>query len=160
MYGVFLFVQVVFSKGANMSYQKCLKYITILTLVLLVFVCEQTMGSSMDNDATTTLAVTSNTDGDDTGSLPDFDDDGTVGFSDFLIFARVFGSSRGDRKYEARYDLDADGKIGLSDLFIFIQHFGKQVPPSVVAIPDPNFRLLIEARLSLVHRGKRSCAYK
>ncbi|MYD63378.1 MAG: hypothetical protein F4W91_20270 [Gemmatimonadetes bacterium] len=111
-----------------MSYQKCLKYITFLTLVLLVFVCEQTMGSSMDKDATTTLAVTSHTDGEDTASLPDFDDDGTVGVSDFLIFTRVFGSSQGDGKYEARYDLDADGKIGLSDFFIFIQHFGKQVP--------------------------------
>ncbi len=132
-----------------MPYQKCLKYITFLTLVLLVFVCEQTMGSSMDKDATTTLAVTSNTDGDDTASLPDFDGDGTVGLSDFLIFTRVFGSSQGDGKYEARYDLDADGTIGLSDFFIFVQHFGKEVPPSVVAIPDPNLRLLIEAYLSL-----------
>ena len=132
-----------------MSCQKCLKYITFLTLVLLVFVCEQTMGSSMDKDATTTLAVTSHTDGDDTASLPDFDDDGTVGVSDFLIFTRVFGSSQGDGKYEARYDLDADGTIGLSDFFIFVQHFGKEVPPSVVAIPDPNLRLLIEAYLRL-----------
>lgn len=132
-----------------MSYQKCLKYITFLTLVLLVFVCEQTMGSSMDKDATTTLAITSNTDGEDTVSLPDFDGDGTVGVSDFLIFTQVFGSSRGDGKYEVRYDLDADGTIGLSDFFIFIQHFGKEVPPSVVSIPDPNLRLLIETFLSL-----------
>lgn len=129
-----------------MSFKKFL--IPYLTLVLLVFVCEHTMGSSMDSDATTTLAVTSNTDGDDTVSLSDFDDDGTVGFSDFLIFTRVFGSSQGDGRYEARYDLDADGKIGLSDFFIFIQHFGKQVPPRVVAIPDPNLQLLIEALLS------------
>lgn len=128
-----------------MSFKKFL--IPYLT-VLLVFVCAHTMGSSMDSDATTTLAVTSNTDGEDTVSLSDFDDDGTVGTSDFLIFTRVFGSSQGDGKYEARYDLDADGKIGLSDFFIFIQHFGKQVPPRVVAIPDPNLRLLIEALLS------------
>lgn len=108
-----------------MSFKKFL--IPYLT-VLLVFVCAHTMGSSMDSDATTTLAVTSNTDGEDTVSLPDFDDDGTVGTSDFLIFTRVFGSSQGDGRYEVRYDLDADGKIGLSDFFIFIQHFGKQVP--------------------------------
>ena len=72
-------------------------------------------------------------DGDDTASFPDFDDDGTVGVSDFLIFTRVFGSSQGDGKYEARYDLDADGKIGLFDFFIFVQHFGKKVPPSLVS---------------------------
>ncbi len=92
-----------------MSFKKFL--IPYLTLVL-IFVCEQTMSFSMDNDAEY-LRLHPNTDGDDTASLPDFDDDGTVGTSDFLIFTRVFGSSQGDGEYEARYDLDADGNIGL-----------------------------------------------
>ncbi len=50
---------------------------------------------------------------------PDFDGDGTVGFSDFLAFAGSFGSSPGDARYEARFDLDADGSVAFSDFLIF-----------------------------------------
>lgn len=128
-----------------------LSTLSILSLLIhsLSLSAQNTFSLSLDVDsAAGNQAVTSHTDGEDTVSLPDFDDDGTVGVSDFLIFTRVFGSSQGDGKYEARYDLDADGTIGLSDFFIFVQHFGKKVPPSVVSIPDPNLRLLIEGYLS------------
>ena len=43
------------------------------------------------------------------GLKADFDGDGTVGFSDFLQFAGAFGLSRGDARYDARYDLDGNG---------------------------------------------------
>ena len=56
----------------------------------------------------------------------DFDGDGTVGFSDFLQFAGAFGLSRGDARYDARYDLDGNGMIGFGDLLIFAGAFGKQ----------------------------------
>ena len=60
-------------------------------------------------------------------SAADFDGDGAVGFSDFLLFAGAFGLSRGDTGFEARYDLDGDGAVGFSDLLIFAESFGKLV---------------------------------
>ena len=61
---------------------------------------------------------------------PDFDGDGTVGFSDFLAFAGGFGTSQGDSRYEARFDLDGDGTVGFSDFLTFAGAFGSEVPPS------------------------------
>ena len=55
----------------------------------------------------------------------DFDGDGTVGISDFLLFATRFGLSRGDAGYDARFDLDGNGSIGISDFLIFVNAFGK-----------------------------------
>ena len=63
-------------------------------------------------------------------ATPDFDGDGRVGFSDFILFAAVFGSSQGDAGYEARYDLDGDGAIGFGDFLIFAGSFGKDIPSS------------------------------
>ena len=63
-------------------------------------------------------------------SSPDFDGDGTVGFSDFLAFAGQYGARQGDGLYEARYDLDGDGAISFSDFLIFASSYGTQVPPS------------------------------
>lgn len=48
-----------------------------------------------------------------TAPSPDFDGDGTVGFSYFLAFAGSFGSTRGDARYDARFDLD-DVSFGAS----------------------------------------------
>ena len=56
---------------------------------------------------------------------PDFDGDGVVGFSDFVAFAGVFGSQRGDGKYVAAYDLTQDGGIGFDDFLVFASNFGK-----------------------------------
>ena len=58
---------------------------------------------------------------------PDFDGDGRVGFTDFVLFASRFGSTRGDGTYETKYDLDVDGAIGFSDFVIFARDFGKEV---------------------------------
>ena len=58
---------------------------------------------------------------------PDFDGDGMVGFADFVQFAGVFGSSRGDGTYQTKYDLDSDGAIGFSDFVILVNDFGKSV---------------------------------
>ncbi len=55
----------------------------------------------------------------------DFDGDGTVGISDFLLFATRFGLSRGDARYDARFDLDGDGTIGIGDFLLFVDAFGK-----------------------------------
>ena len=85
---------------------------------------------------------------------PDFDGDGTVGFSDFIAFAGGFGTSRGDSRYDARFDLDGDGDVGFSDFLIFAGAFGSEVPPSggggtpsggdeTVNIADDNLRAVI-----------------
>ena len=58
-------------------------------------------------------------------SSSDVDGDGTVGFSDFLLFAGNFGLSQGDAEYDARFDLDGDGAIGLSNFLIFAGSFGQ-----------------------------------
>ena len=60
---------------------------------------------------------------------PDFDGDGTVGFSDLLIFAASFGTGEGDSGFEARFDLNGDGHIGFADLLIFAGAFGTAVQP-------------------------------
>ena len=49
------------------------------------------------------------------GPSPDFDGDGTVGFTDFVQFAGNYGSQEGDGTYDARFDLDGDGNVGFSD---------------------------------------------
>lgn len=56
---------------------------------------------------------------------PDFDGDGTVGFSDFVQFAAKFGLTQGDPEYDARFDLDGDGAIGFSDFVIIASNFGQ-----------------------------------
>ncbi len=58
---------------------------------------------------------------------PDFDDNGTVDFTDFVRFATEFGFSHGDAGYDARYDLDGDGTVGFSDFLIFAKAFGQSV---------------------------------
>ncbi|MDE2724579.1 MAG: hypothetical protein OXI59_14495 [Gemmatimonadota bacterium] len=57
----------------------------------------------------------------------DFDADGSVGFSDFLLFVELFETSRDDEQYQARYDLDGDGVIGFGDFLIFANAFGKVI---------------------------------
>ena len=56
---------------------------------------------------------------------PDFNDDGSVGFADFVLFAQRFGLREGDAGYDAKYDLDENGAIGFGDFVIFANAFGK-----------------------------------
>ena len=60
----------------------------------------------------------------------DFDGDGSVSISDFLLFVNHFGLSRGDAGYDAKYDLDSNDGIGISDFLIFVNDFGTEGPPS------------------------------
>ena len=55
---------------------------------------------------------------------PDFNGDGKVDFGDFVAFGMRFGASRGDARFEAKYDLDQDGMIGFGDFLIFGREFG------------------------------------
>ncbi|MEE2752640.1 MAG: cohesin domain-containing protein [Candidatus Latescibacterota bacterium] len=55
---------------------------------------------------------------------PDFDGDGTVGFTDFLIFAGGFGAVTGDQNFNPILDLDQSGEVGFADFLVFAQAFG------------------------------------
>lgn len=55
---------------------------------------------------------------------PDFDGDGSVGFTDFIIFAGGFGAVAGDQSYNPILDLDESGDVGFSDFLTFAQAFG------------------------------------
>ena len=59
---------------------------------------------------------------------PDFDGNGTVGFSDFVLLAEAFGSVTGDAGYDARFDLNGNGAVGFGDFVIFASRFGDKVP--------------------------------
>ena len=48
-----------------------------------------------------------------------------MGISDFLLFVDVFGSKKGEEKYESKYDLDGNDEIGVGDFLIFVNAFGK-----------------------------------
>ena len=58
---------------------------------------------------------------------PDFDGNGIVNFSDFVLFAGAFGSQKDQENYEVKYDLDSDGKIASGDFLILARSFGKTV---------------------------------
>ena len=55
----------------------------------------------------------------------DFNGDGQVGFTDFLMFAAAFGAQQGQPGYSATYDLNSDDSIGFTDFLIFAAAFGK-----------------------------------
>jgi hypothetical protein len=54
----------------------------------------------------------------------DFNGDGPVDFSDFLLFAAVFGFTSSDTGYEPKFDIDSDGVIGFTDFIAFSQGVG------------------------------------
>ena len=87
--------------------------------------------TTASNEFTTNRVITFNA-----IASPDFDGDGTVGFSDFVQFASKFGEQQGDAGFEARFDLDGDGEIGFSDFLIFARNFGREVPTSGGGSPD------------------------
>ena len=62
------------------------------------------------------------------GLASDFNGDGSVDVADFLLFVGVFGTSRGDGKYAAKYDLDGDGAIAIADFMTFVDDYGKTEP--------------------------------
>ena len=54
----------------------------------------------------------------------DFDGDGRVQFSDFILFAGKYGKSRDDSGYEAEFDMDGNGRVGFEDFLLFASAYG------------------------------------
>ncbi len=59
--------------------------------------------------------------------IGDFNGDGAVNVSDYLLFVAVFGLSEGDDGFNADMDLNGDGTIGIPDFLIFVEHFSGTV---------------------------------
>ena len=88
--------------------------------------------SASQDELTTTSEISFNA-----TPSPDFDGDGTVGFSDFIAFASNYGTQRGDAAFDARFDLDGDGETGFSDFIAFASLYGTTVgPPPPSGSPD------------------------
>ncbi len=67
----------------------------------------------------------------------DFNGDGTINFSDFLLFIVAFGTGSGDAGFDAQMDLNGDGMIDFSDFLIFVGHYGSGTSGSKAALPLP-----------------------
>lgn len=71
-----------------------------------------------------------------TGSLAsDFDNDGVVGFTDFLAFVEGFGAVVGEANFDVRFDLNSDGIVDFGDFLLFAAAFGNLSTPPL-ATPD------------------------
>ena len=51
----------------------------------------------------------------------DFDGDGVVSVTDFLLLVEAFGSTN------PKFDIDGDGAVGITDFLLFVESFGKTV---------------------------------
>jgi len=71
----------------------------------------------------------------------DFNVDGRVDFSDFLIFAHSFGSRSGDEKFAAGYDFTSDGLVGMADFLEFAAAF-RNAPIDGLPIAEATWVLL------------------
>ena len=57
----------------------------------------------------------------------DFDGDGEVGITDFLLFVEVFGTQSGQNNFDPRFDLDGNGIVDITDFLLFVDSFGKAI---------------------------------
>lgn len=78
-----------------------------------------------------------NTNGYGNACEADWDQDGIVGGSDFIIFSGAFGSTPGDSNWAPQVDSDCDGVIGGSDFILFSGQFGGVSGPSGLGCAAP-----------------------
>jgi len=55
---------------------------------------------------------------------PDFNKDGAVAFTDFLLLLQKFGTVEGKEGFSQRFDLDMNGAITIGDFLALLQKFG------------------------------------
>ncbi|GEM_PF-325272 len=58
-------------------------------------------------------------------SLEEFNGDGQVGFSDFVLFAQNYGKRQQDDDFQDQFDLNNDGEVNFPDFVLFAQAYGK-----------------------------------
>ena len=66
-------------------------------------------------------------------SAADFDDNGTVEFTDFVAFAAGFGTT------DTRFDINANGLVDFADFLVFAFYFGQTVDSQ----PEPSLPLVL-----------------
>ena len=79
------------------------------------------ISSNDPNSATQTLSVSIIVKVSSANPKADFDGDGVVGITDFLLFVEAFGST------DSKFDIDGDGVVGVTDFLLFVESFGKKV---------------------------------
>ena len=89
----------------------------------------------------------------------DFDGNGSVDFSDFLLFASAFGSVSTDAGFDARFDVDTDGKVGFTDFILFSEGFGTDrgrwdVPLSFTNTSGDSLPVIIGSLSSPIFSGR------
>ena len=60
-----------------------------------------------------------------TAADADFDGDGMVGFSDFLLFVKAFRAFEDQSVYDAKFDLSQNGSVDFDDFVLFAKDYGK-----------------------------------
>lgn len=88
--------------------------------------------------------------------IGDIDDDGTVGFSDFLTLSRNFGLS--DR-CAIHGELDGDGAVGFSDFLVLAREFGNASGTTQVPEGAFGFRIILVGCLLIWRRWLVSESY-
>ncbi|HCR18412.1 MAG TPA: hypothetical protein DIU35_13105, partial [Candidatus Latescibacteria bacterium] len=59
-------------------------------------------------------------------SPADFDQNGSVEFADFIIFARGYGKSRKDADFDPQLDLNQNDEVDFADFIVFAKNYGPQ----------------------------------
>lgn len=81
-----------------------------------------TILSNDPENGSVTVAISGTAVVDPVNPRADFDNDGEIGFSDFVAFAQAFSTDN------ATFDLDGSGLVDFRDFLEFARNFGKSVP--------------------------------
>ncbi|MDA0709639.1 MAG: beta-propeller fold lactonase family protein [bacterium] len=73
----------------------------------------------------------------------DLNNDGIVGFTDFLIFLRSFGTQQGDENHNPLTDFDGNGATNFSDFTFFGTHYGTSQPQTQSPSPTETYSIYI-----------------
>ncbi len=85
------------------------------------------------NVVSNSAQIDSDLDGFGNGCDGDFDNDGVIATSDFLVIRRAFGSEAGASEFQPGADMDGDGIVGITDFIRWLRGFGAAPGPSGLA---------------------------
>ncbi|MBB29596.1 MAG: hypothetical protein CME25_11930 [Gemmatimonadetes bacterium] len=77
-------------------------------------------------------------------SPADFDQNGSVEFADFIIFARGYGKSRKDADFDPQLDLNQNDEVDFADFIVFAKNYGPQDDGSDPPVSTPKFIYIVD----------------